>query len=152
MYSLDELVLKLHEHSNHVKCTVCDSCTLVMLRWWWVGIFLTSQRQWRILCRSVCFYSWKIETALERQPSCGGSQLHFSIYNAFYAPLLCKRGMMKRISSLRNGIPAAPPPPHGHGVLLEVQHCAQEENPLHSNLVELTYTWPFDISCVSSML
>lgn len=39
------------------------------------------------------------------KPSCGGSQLHFAIYNAFYAPLLCKGGMMKRISSLRNEIP-----------------------------------------------
>lgn len=110
--SLDELVLKLHEHSNHIKCMVSDSCTLVMLRWWWVGIFLTSQRQWWILCRS--FYSQKLRTVLERQPTCGGSQLHFTIYNALCAPLLCKRGMLKRILSLRNGIPAAPPPPHGH--------------------------------------
>lgn len=75
-------------------------------------------------------------TASERQPSFGGSQLHFAIYNVFYAPLLCKGGMMKRISSLRNGVPAAPPPlPRGH------KYCwrCREENPHHSNLVELTY-------------
>lgn len=45
---------------------------------------------------------------------CVSLPLHFAIYNTFYAPLLCKRGMMKRNSSLRNGIPAAPPPPLGH--------------------------------------
>lgn len=84
----------------------------------------------------LCFYSWKQRTASERQPSFGGSQLHFAIYNVFYAPLLCKGGMMKRISSLRNGVPAAPPPlPRGH------KYCwrCREENPHHSNLVELTY-------------
>ena len=70
--------------------------------------------QGRILFTTVCFYIWKRRTALQRQPSCGGSQLHFTIYNAFYAPLLCKIGTMKRIPSLRNGIPAAPPLPHGH--------------------------------------
>lgn len=77
-------------------------------------IYLTSQRQWQILCTIVCFCSWNKRTALGRQPSYGGLQLHIAICNTFYAPLLCKRGMMKRISSLRNGIPAAPPPPHGH--------------------------------------
>lgn len=29
MYSPDELLLKLHEHSNHIKRVVSDSCTLV---------------------------------------------------------------------------------------------------------------------------
>ena len=114
LQSLSKLLSKLHEHSNHIKCMISDLCTLVVPRWRWAVIFLTSLRQWRILCGRVCLYSWKQRTALERQPSCGGSQLHFAIYNAFYAPLLCKGGMMKRISSLRNGIPAAPPPPCGH--------------------------------------
>lgn len=69
----------------------------------------------------------------------GRSHLCFSIYNAFYAPLLCKRGMMKRISSLRNGNPAAPPTPGSYKCWWEVQQCTLGENPLHSNLVEMAY-------------
>lgn len=57
----------------------------------------------------------------------------FSIYNACYAPLLCKRGMMKRILSLRNGNPAAPPPPGGYKCWWEVQQCTLGENPLYSH-------------------
>lgn len=48
LLTMDELLLNSHEHPNHIKCMNCDLCTLVMLRWWWVVIFLTSQKQWRI--------------------------------------------------------------------------------------------------------
>lgn len=88
-----------------------------------------------------CYISLKKKTASERQSSCGGSLLLLAIYNAFDAPLLCKRGMMKRISSLRSGIPAAPPPPRGHECC---SRCSTEHwrkiLSTHSNLFELTYT------------
>lgn len=127
-----------------------DLCTLVMLLWRKTVIFLTSRRQSWVLWGRICFYSWKYRTALERQPYCGSSQLHFAVYNACYAPLLCKRGMMKRISSLRNRIPAAPPPPCGH-------KCCRRCSAAHWRKIPSTpillswLTWPFYISCAPFM-
>lgn len=46
LQSLGKLLLKLHERSNHIKRMVSDSCTHVMLRWWWEVIFLTYPRKW----------------------------------------------------------------------------------------------------------
>lgn len=80
------------------------------------------------------------------KPSCGGSQLHFAIYNAFYAPLLCKGGMMKRISSLRNEIPAAPPTPSGYTCCWRCSTAHWRKIPSTPILVSWR-TWPFYIPC-----
>lgn len=74
----------------------------------------------------------------------------YHIYNALYAPLLCKRGMMKRMLSLRNGIPAAPPPPHGHECCWRCSAAHWRKIPSTPILLSW-HTWPFDISCVSSL-
>lgn len=120
--------------SFHIKCLLGGSCHVKLV----VGGDIFNLLN--VIAHTVCFLFLEMERRVGETSSCDASQLHFAIYNAFYTPLLCKRGMMKRVSSLRNGIVAAPPPPLCAGkVLLEVQLRTGEENPLHSNLVELTY-------------
>lgn len=94
----------LHE-SGLVKYVISGSCKHVMLRLVGGDIFnfrWVSDRGERRLSVN----SWKRR---QRLVVVHGSV--FAIYNAFYAPLLCKRAVMKRVSSLRNGNPAAPPTP-----------------------------------------
>lgn len=90
-----------------------------------------------MLLDRVYVYSWKTGKGITRASL--WLLICVSIYNACYAPLLCKRGMMKRILSLRNGNPVAPPPPGGYKCWWEVQQCTLGENPFHSNLVETAY-------------
>lgn len=94
-------------------------------------------------------YSWKQKPAPGGRLD-GGSHLCSSIYNAFYAPLLCKRGMMKRISSLRNGNPAAPPPPLPAVISADERCSSAHLGKIPSTpILQKWLTWPFYILCTS---
>lgn len=129
--SLDRLLLKVLPERGLVKYVISGSCKHVMLR---------------LVGGDIFNFRW-VSHKGERQflemkrTSCGSPRLRFAIYNAFYAPLLCKRAVMKRVSSLRNGNPAAPPSPHPSS--LPVVLCAAggaalltggRFSTLHSNL------------------
>lgn len=110
LLSLDELLLKLHLH-NHIKRLVnCAHLSCWGGGWWY---FKLLQGNGRNCAGEFASIPGNRGTASERHPACGASLLHFAIQYIIHlhAPLLCKRDMMKRMSSVRNGTPSAPHPP-----------------------------------------
>lgn len=131
---------------------VSELLTLVMLKWWWVVIFLTSLKHWWLVQQKAHeFDSIPGKWALHQKDSLRVAVYGYILPYIMHCVYLCyaKEAWWKEFHhwEMEFYLPLLPVIMS----VLEVLQCTLEENPLCSTLVELWRTWPFDSSRPSCM-